>query len=120
MTTHTIKYIHLYTSELFLPGEQQEVGADDFQRVEGFLQTLQGAPSVAAERIFHHLIEMHHPETLSWVWLVGPQQSCSRGEEGLAVLVSPFVPLWCDSDPYVFLLQTPLQYSHIPPKQVLF
>lgn len=72
MTTLTINKIHLYTPELLLPGEQQEVGADGFQRVEGFLQALEVAPSLAAERILHHLIEMHHPETLSWIWLVGP------------------------------------------------
>lgn len=69
---HFNNLTHFYTSELLLPGIEQEVGADGFQCVEGSLQALEVAPSLVAERILHHFIETHHSETLSRIWLVGP------------------------------------------------
>lgn len=118
-TYFIISCIHLYTSELLLPGEEQEVGTNGLQRVEGSLQALKVAPSLATERIFHHFVETHHPEALPRIWLIGPEQSCGRGQQGLAVLMSPFVALWCSSHPCVFLFQTSLQRRHVPPKEVL-
>lgn len=45
----SINKTHLYTSKLLLPREEQEVGTDGFQGVEGSLQALEVAPSLTAE-----------------------------------------------------------------------
>lgn len=78
--TMTINYTHLYTSKLFLPREEQEVGADGFQSVKGPLQTLKVASSLASERVLHHLVETDHAKSLTRIWLIGSEQSRRCGE----------------------------------------